>query len=50
MADLLMQYRFGLQRFSWGAHTNGDVRKLYLLAIQQAAEGNFVPLIDFAQH
>jgi hypothetical protein len=26
------------------------VRKLYLLAIQQAAEGNFVPLIEFAQH
>ncbi len=50
MADLMMQYQFGLPRFSWGAHTTGDVRNLYLKAIQQAAGGNFAPLIDFAQH
>lgn len=50
MADLLMQYRFGLPRFSWGAQTEGDVRKIYLQAILKAADGDFMPLIHFAQH
>jgi Fic-DOC domain mobile mystery protein B len=50
MADLLMQYQFGLPRFSWGAQTEGDVRKIYLQAILKAADGDFMPLIHFAQH
>lgn len=50
MADLLMQYTFGLARFSWGAHSTGDVRKIYMSAIQQAEAGDFEPLIYFAQH
>lgn len=50
MADLLMQYTFGLARFSWGAHSAGDVRKIYMNAIQQAEAGDFEPLIYFAQH
>jgi hypothetical protein len=50
MADLLMQYQFGLPRFSWGAQTEGDIRKIYLQAILKAADGDFLPLIHFAQH
>ncbi len=50
MADLLMQYTFGLARFSWGAHSTGDVRKIYMLAIQQAEAGDYEPLIYFAQN
>ncbi len=46
----LMQYTFGLARFSWGAHSTGEVRKIYMLAIQQAEAGDYEPLIYFAQH
>jgi hypothetical protein len=45
-----MQYTFGKKQFTWGTHTAGDVRNLYLKAIQQAAVGNLVHLLNFAQH
>ena len=52
MADLIALHVFGLDKFSWGNSSlvdSSEQRKMYLMALQLADNGDFFQLIKFAR-
>jgi len=52
MADIIISHIFNKPVFTWSTsnlNKKGDARSAYLKAIQQADDGEIVPLIDFAR-
>ena len=51
MADIIIESIFGKEIFSWHKSTMGkadETRKIYIMALQEADNGNIKPLINFA--
>ena len=51
MADIIIEKLFGKAPFSWGASNlfkDNDTRKAYLIAVKQADNNYYRPLLDFA--
>lgn len=52
MADIIIDNIFGEKQFSWGTSNlvkAGSTRKRYILALREADQGNYHPLIEFAR-
>ncbi len=52
MADVLMEFLFEKQPFSWKGSDMvkaNETRKKYILALKQADKGNIAPLLEFAK-
>jgi len=52
ITDVIISHIFGRPVFSWGSSDltrQGEVRKQYIRAVQQADEGNILPLLKFAR-
>jgi hypothetical protein len=52
IADLLIEKCFNKASFSWGGNNlskQGEARKLYLKALQEADENNYSKLTEFAR-
>ena len=52
MADLIMEYVFDKEIFSWNNSNMvkaNDIRKEYIAALKEADKGNIKPLIEFAK-
>lgn len=52
IADLLLVYRLGRPRFTWGQENlvqTGECRQLYIIALRAADRHDYKPLIDFVR-
>ena len=52
MADLIVYYVYGLEKFTWGQRNmveSSEQRKIYLQSLQSADKGDFSQLLNFAR-